>query len=403
VSLVELVRLALARLAVSRLRAALTMLGIIIGVASVIALVAVGQGATSGITSQLQALGTNLLTVNPGAATSGLVRGAGGSATTLTVDDAGALARIDGVAAIAPEARTQQVVVAGTRNTTTQIVGTTADYARVRNFDVWQGTFLSPVAVGSGLRVAVLGSTTADDLSLGAESLGSTVSINGLPFTVIGILQPKGGVGFASQDDQILVPLPAVQKYFTGSDSVRTIDISVASAEQMADVTNAITAELRTRHELAAADADDFSITNQAQLLSTVGNITAILTALLAGIASISLVVGGIGIMNIMLVSVRERTREIGIRKAIGARSRDILLQFLVEALTLSFIGGMVGTGLGILVSAAIDAVAGWPLVISPTTLALAVGFSAAVGIVFGVWPARQAAVLDPIAALRYE
>jgi putative ABC transport system permease protein len=401
--LIELIRLALARLAVSRLRAALTMLGIIIGVASVIALVAVGQGATSGITSQLEALGTNLLTINPGATTTGLVRGAAGSATTLTTDDAGAIAQLDGVAAIAPEARTQQVVLAGSENTTTQIVGTTADYAHVRNFDVWQGSFLTPAAVQAGLRVAVLGATTADDLGLGASAVGSTISIDGLPFTVVGILQPKGGVGFVSQDDQILVPIATVQKYFTGSDSVRTIDVSVASADQMTDVTNAITAELRTRHELAAADADDFSITNQAQLLSTVGNVTAILTALLAGIASISLVVGGIGIMNIMLVSVRERTREIGIRKAIGARSSDILLQFLVEAMTLSIIGGLVGTALGILVSAGIDAVAGWPLVINPTTLVLAVGFSGAVGIIFGVWPARQAAVLDPIAALRYE
>ena len=401
--LVELIRLALARLAVSRLRAALTMLGIIIGVASVIALVAVGQGATSGITSQLEALGTNLLTINPGATTTGLVRGAAGSATTLTTDDAAAIGQLEGVAALAPEARTQQVVVAGSQNTTTQIVGTTADYAHVRNFDLWPGSFLTPAAVQAGLRVAVLGATTADDLGLDASAVGSTVSINGLPFTVVGILQPKGGVGFVSQDDQILVPIATVQKYFTGSDSVRTIDVSVASADQMTDVTNAITAELRTRHELAAADADDFSITNQAQLLSTVGNVTAILTALLAGIASISLVVGGIGIMNIMLVSVRERTREIGIRKAIGARSSDILLQFLVEAMTLSIIGGLVGTALGILVSAGIDAVAGWPLVINPTTLVLAVGFSGAVGIIFGVWPARQAAVLDPIAALRYE
>ncbi|TMD31637.1 MAG: FtsX-like permease family protein [Chloroflexi bacterium] len=401
--LVELIRLALARLAVSRLRAALTMLGIIIGVASVIALVAVGQGATSGITSQLEALGTNLLTINPGATTTGLVRGAAGSATTLTTDDAAAIGQLEGVAALAPEARTQQVVVAGSQNTTTQIVGTTADYAHVRNFDLWQGSFLTSAAVQAGLRVAVLGATTADDLGLGASAVGSTISIDGLPFTVVGILQPKGGVGFVSQDDQILVPIATVEKYFTGSDSVRTIDVSVASADQMTDVTNAITAELRTRHELAAADADDFSITNQAQLLSTVGNVTAILTALLAGIASISLVVGGIGIMNIMLVSVRERTREIGIRKAIGARSSDILLQFLVEAMTLSIIGGLVGTALGILVSAGIDAVAGWPLVINPTTLVLAVGFSGAVGIIFGVWPARQAAVLDPIAALRYE
>ena len=402
-SILELVRLALARLAVSRLRAALTMLGIVIGVASVIALVAVGNGATSGITRQLESLGTNLLTVNPGSTTAGLVRGAAGSATSLTVADSAAIAALPGVGAVAPQAQTQAVVVAGLANTTTTIVGTTADYAKVRNFDVWQGTFLSPVEVAQGLRVAVLGSTTADDLNLGASSIGTQIAINGLPYTVVGILQAKGSVGFANQDDQVLVPLASVQKYFTGSDSVRSISVSVTTADEMTPVTDSITSELRTRHNLAPADTADFSITNQAQLLSTVGNVTGILTALLAGIASISLIVGGIGIMNIMLVSVRERTREIGIRKAIGARRNDILFQFLIEAVTLSILGGFVGIVCGVLVSAVIDAVAGWPLVIAPITLALAGGFSAAVGIVFGVWPARQAAILDPIAALRYE
>jgi putative ABC transport system permease protein len=402
-SVLELVRLALARLAVSRLRAALTMLGIIIGVASVIALVAVGQGATSGITAQLQSLGTNLLTVNPGAATTGLVRGAGGSATSLTVADAAAIATLPGVAAVAPEVRTQAVVVSATANTTTQVVGTTADYASVHNYQLWQGSFLTPLEVNEGLRLAVLGSTTADDLGVGASGVGSTISIGGLPYTVAGILQAKGGTGFVSQDDQILVPLATVTKYFTGSDSVRSVAVSVATADAMTSATDAITGTLRTRHSLAAADASDFTITTQAQLLSTVGNVTAILTALLAGIASISLVVGGIGIMNIMLVSVRERTREIGIRKAIGARRRDILLQFLIEALTLSMLGGVFGVLVGLVVSAVIDKFAGWPLVINPTTLLLAVGFSGAVGIVFGVWPARQAAVLDPIVALRYE
>jgi len=402
-NILELVRLAFARLAVSRLRAALTMLGIIIGVASVIALVAVGNGATSGITRQLESLGTNLLTVNPGSTTSGLVRGAAGSATSLTVADASAIAALAGVGAVAPQAQTQAVVVAGLDNTTTTIVGTTGDYAKVRNFDVWQGTFLSPVDVAQGLRVAVIGSTTAADLNLGATAVGSQIEINGLPFTVIGILQAKGSVGFANQDDQVLVPLGSIQKYFTGSDSVRSISVSVTSADEMTAVTNSITTELRTRHNLTPTDTADFSITNQAQLLDTVSSVTGILTALLAGIASISLVVGGIGIMNIMLVSVRERTREIGIRKAIGARRSDILLQFLIEAVTLSILGGFVGIVCGIVVSAGIDAVAGWPLVIAPVTLALAVGFSAAVGIIFGVWPARQAAVLDPIAALRYE
>ena len=402
-NILELVRLAFARLAVSRLRAALTMLGIIIGVASVIALVAVGNGATSGITRQLESLGTNLLTVNPGSTTSGLVRGAAGSATSLTVADASAIAALAGVGAVAPQAQTQAVVVAGLDNTTTTIVGTTGDYAKVRNFDVWQGTFLSPVDVAQGLRVAVIGSTTAADLNLGATAVGSQIEINGLPFTVIGILQAKGSVGFANQDYQVLVPLGSIQKYFTGSDSVRSISVSVTSADEMTAVTNSITTELRTRHNLTPTDTADFSITNQAQLLDTVSSVTGILTALLAGIASISLVVGGIGIMNIMLVSVRERTREIGIRKAIGARRSDILLQFLIEAVTLSILGGFVGIVCGIVVSAGIDAVAGWPLVIAPVTLALAVGFSAAVGIIFGVWPARQAAVLDPIAALRYE
>jgi len=402
-SIVELVRLALARLAVSRLRAALTMLGIIIGVASVIALVAVGNGATSGITTQLESLGTNLLTVTPGATTTGLVRGAAGSSTTLTTDDSTAIAALPGVAAVAPAAQTQEVVVSGDLNTTTTILGTTSDYAQVRNFDIWQGSFLNDAEVASGVRVAVVGATTADDLGLDASSIGSTIYVDGLPFQVVGILQSKGSVGFANEDDQVIVPLPAVQKYFTGSGSVRSVSVSVATADQMTNVTDEITTLLRDRHDLAPTDDNDFTIANQAQLLSTVGNVTGILTALLAGIASISLIVGGIGIMNIMLVSVRERTREIGIRKAIGARRRDILLQFLIEALTLSVLGGLIGIVAGVLVSAGIDRAAGWPLVIAPQTLFLAVGFSAAVGIVFGVWPARQAAVLDPIAALRYE
>jgi putative ABC transport system permease protein len=402
-SVLELVRLALARLAVSRLRAALTMLGIVIGVASVIALVAVGQGATSGITAQLQSLGTNLLTVNPGAQTSGLVRGARGSATTLTIEDATAIAALPGVAAIAPESTTQGVVVSDTANTTTSIVGTTADYISVHNYQLWQGSGLTSVEVAQGLRVAVLGATTADDLGIATTGVGTTVTIDGLPYTVVGILQAKGGSGFVSQDDQVLVPLGTVTKYFTGSDTVRSVAVSVASADEMTATTDEITGTLRTRHALAATDASDFTITTQAQLLSTVGNVTGILTALLAGIASISLVVGGIGIMNIMLVSVRERTREIGIRKAIGARGRDILAQFLVEALTLSLLGGFIGIALGLAVSALIGRIAGWGFTFDPTTVLAAVLFSLAVGVVFGVWPARQAARLDPINALRYE
>jgi putative ABC transport system permease protein len=403
VTLLELVRLALARLGASRLRAALTMLGVIIGVASVIALVSVGQGATSGITESLQGLGTNLLTVTPGASRTGLTRGAAGSSTTLTVDDASAIGEIDTVGAVAPELSTQALVVAGAQNTTTTIVGTTGAYLGIRNYDVWSGSFLTDSAVANSLRVAVLGATTADDLGLGADAVGGQISIGGLPFQLIGILQPKGSVGIANQDDVVLVPISTMRHHFVGGDSVRAIDVSVRSADEIPLAEAQLEQTLRARHGLTGTASDDFNVADQAQLLDTVSSITGTLTILLAGIASISLVVGGIGIMNIMLVSVRERTREIGIRKAVGARRGQILLQFLVEAVTLSVLGGIAGIALGVLVSAGIANAAGWALVLQPATLALAVGFSALVGIVFGVWPARQAAVLDPIAALRYE
>jgi len=390
----ELLRLALSRLRTSRLRAALTMLGVVIGVASVVALVGVGQGTTANITTRLSALGTNLLTISP----TGRSTGKG-----LTIEDAAAIAKLDGVAAVAPELQTSTSIVVGTKSTTTSVVGTSADYARVRAFDVWQGTFLTPAAVEQGLRVVVLGATTATDLGLDATSIGSTISIGGLPFEVIGILQPKGGSGFQNPDDQVLVPLATVSKYFVAGDTVRTIGVSVTSDEQMASVTTAITALLRDRHELAAADTADFSVFNQTQLLDAASSISATLTLLLGGIASISLVVGGIGIMNIMLVSVRERTREIGIRKAVGARGRDILAQFLIEALTLSLLGGLIGIALGLAVSALIGQLAGWGFQFNSLTVAAAVVFSLIVGVVFGVWPARMAARLDPISALRYE
>jgi putative ABC transport system permease protein len=399
----ELVRLALSRLGSSRLRAALTMLGVIIGVASVVSLVAVGQGATSGITKQLQGLGTNLLTVNPGRATTGFTRGAAGSVTTLTVQDAAAIGGLTGVAAVEPETSTSQLVVAGSQNTTTTIVGTTGGYTTVRNFSLWQGATLNGVAVDDALREAVLGATTADDLGLSASAIGTTIKIGGVPFEVVGILQAKGSTGPLSQDDQILVPYTTVEDHFVPGHTVRSIGISVASADQIDLVKAEITTLLESRHGIPVGGTDDFTIADQSQLLSTVGSVSALLTVLLAGIASISLLVGGIGIMNIMLVSVRERTREIGIRKAIGARGRDILAQFLVEALVLSLLGGLVGIVLGVALSALIGALAGWGFVFNPITPLIAVLFSLAVGIVFGVWPARQAARLDPIVALRYE
>jgi putative ABC transport system permease protein len=368
------------------------MLGVVIGVASVVALVGVGQGTTSSITARLSSLGTNLLTISPS-----------GGASTLTLEDAEAIGKLDGVAAVAPELQTSATVAVGTKSTTSSVVGTNAAYAQVRAYDVWQGSFLTDATVERGVRVAVLGSTTASDLGLDASSLGTTITIDGLPFELIGILQPKGGAGFNNPDDQVLVPLASVSKYFVAGDTIRTIGVSVASDDRMTELTDTITALLRDRHELAANDTADFSVFNQTQLLDAASSISATLTLLLGGIASISLIVGGIGIMNIMLVSVRERTREIGIRKAVGARGRDILLQFLIEALTLSLLGGLIGIAVGLLVSAGIGQLAGWGLQLSPSTVAAAVVFSLIVGVVFGVWPARQAARLDPITALRYE
>jgi putative ABC transport system permease protein len=393
---VELLRLALSRLRRGRLRAALTMLGIVIGVASVVALVGVGRGTTANITASLNALGTNLLTISPS--------GRFGGTTTLTTGDATAIAGVDGVVAVAPEDQASAVVAtSATNTTTTSIVGTSADYAYVRAYSVWQGTFLTTATTEGSLRVAVLGATVATDLGLGAEAVGSTVSINGLPFEVVGILQPKGGSGFADPDNEVLVPLGAVQKYFVGGDTLRTIGVSVADGADMQTTRDAITQLLRVRHGITATGTDDFTIFDQSQLLSVTDAISGTLTLLLGGIASIALVVGGIGIMNIMLVSVRERTREIGIRKALGARGRDILRQFLIEALTLSLIGGFVGVLVGLAASALIGRIAGWGFIFDPSTVVIATVFSMAVGIVFGVWPARQAARLDPVAALRYE
>jgi putative ABC transport system permease protein len=396
----DLIGLALSRLSTGKLRTALTMLGIIIGVASVVALVSVAQGATAGISKQLESLGTNLLTVSPGFSRTGATRGAVGSATTLTLADATALSALDGVAASAPEITTNKLIVAGTQNETARVIGTTPGYLTVFAYDMWVGSFINDAAVDHNLRVAVIGATTADNLGLTETAIGSTIYVGGLPFQLIGITQPKGGS--SATDDQVIVPISTVHELFVGSSSVSAVGISAASQDQIDTVSAEITATLEQRHGITTG-VDDFTIANQAQLLGTVSSVSDVLTFLLAGIASISLLVGGIGIMNIMLVSVRERTREIGIRKAIGARGRDILSQFLVEALALSLAGGLIGIGVGVVASFGIGLYAGWGFIFNPLTVVVAVGFSLVVGIIFGVWPASQAARLDPVVALRYE
>ncbi len=401
-SLTDLLHLALGRLGTGKLRTALTALGVIIGVASVVALVSVAQGATKGISDRLQSLGTNLVTVNPGFTRGGgATRGSFGSATTLTIDDASAISGLAGVQYVAPELTANKLVIAGSLNETARIIGTTPAYLSVFAYDMWTGSFINQASLDHNMRVAVIGATTADNLSLTDTSIGSTIYIAGLPFELVGILQSKGGTGTA--DDQVMVPLTTARELFVGTDSVSAIGLSATSEDQITTVSGEITALLEQRHGIASGASDDFSIVTQAQLLGTVSSVSDVLTFLLAGIASISLLVGGIGIMNIMLVSVRERTREIGIRKAIGARGRDILSQFLVEALALSLAGGVIGIGIGVLASFAIGVYAGWGFVFSPITVVVALGFSLIVGIVFGVWPASQAARLDPVVALRYE
>jgi putative ABC transport system permease protein len=398
--LTDLMRLAGSRLGTGKVRTALTMLGIVIGVASVVALVSVAQGATKGISDRLQSLGTNLVTVSPGFTRTGVTRGSAGSATTLTLDDATALAGLDGVANIAPQLTTNKLVIAGIQNETARITGTTPGYISVFAYDMWVGSFLNQASVDHNLRVAVIGATTADNLGLDDTSIGSTIYVGGLPFQLIGIMQAKGGTN--ATDDQVIIPLSTAHELFVGSNSVSTVGLSATSQDEIATLTAEITTTLEQRHGITNG-VDDFTIATQSQLLGTVSSVSDLLTLLLAGIASISLLVGGIGIMNIMLVSVRERTREIGIRKAIGARGRDILAQFLVEALTLSVFGGVIGIAIGVAASYAIGMYAGWGFVFNPLTPIVAVAFSLTVGIVFGVWPASQAARLDPVVALRYE
>ena len=403
-------RIAVRALRVNKLRSALTMLGIIIGVGAVIIMVGVGAGAQARVAEQIESLGSNLIMLMSGSVTSSGVRLGQGTQLTISEDDAAAIAReVPAVQVAAPSVRGTAQVVYGNLNWATTIQGVTADYVEARDWPLVTGRPIGPEDVEGATKIALLGQTTALNLFGDADPLGQIIRIQKVPFTVIGMLHRKGQSSHGwDQDDVILIPLSTAKKKVLGVSqasprAVNTISIKIRPGADMAEAEAQTRTLLRQRHRLQPHQDDDFSLRNLTEVLQTQERASRVMTYLLAAVASVSLVVGGIGIMNIMLVSVTERTREIGLRMAVGARGRDVLLQFLVEAITLSLLGGVVGIALGLAGSRAITYFAAWRTLVAPEAIALAFGFAAAVGIFFGFYPARKAARLDPIEALGYE
>lgn len=403
----EIVLEALDTLAINKLRTSLAALGIIIGIGSVIALVSLGAATQQSIQSSIESLGSNLLTVQPGAQRSEGVRGAAGSNTTLTLDDAKAIETSDQVNTInivSPELSRRAQVTTGKTNTNVQIIGVTPAYAGVHKVNIVQGSFISQRDVMGMGKVAVVGPQIVSDLfGEGANPVGKTIRVSGQTLNIIGETVSKGGTGFQNQDDMIWVPLSTAQKQLFGVDYVSSIALEAKSQDVMTDAQDQVGYLLLTRHKLRDPSQADFSIFSQQDLLNTVSSTTQTFTALLSGIAAISLVVGGIGIMNIMLVTVTERTREIGLRKALGAKKKTIISQFLIESIILTFAGGIIGMILGIFASYVISRLTSSPFVLSPVAILLAIGVSGGIGILFGAYPAKRAADLQPIEALRYE
>ncbi|MDD5050694.1 MAG: ABC transporter permease [Candidatus Pacebacteria bacterium] len=387
----------------NKVRTGLTMLGIVIGIGSVIAMVSIGQGAKAQIQSSIEGLGSNLLTILPGVVQPGrgLVSSGRGSAQSLKNEDATAIQQIDGIAALSPElSRRFQVSAPTGNNTNTTVNGVLPAYITVRNLTVADGNFLTDASVRSISREAVLGANVAKDLFADAEPVGKTIRVNNAIFRVVGVLTAKGGAGFSGPDDLVIVPLSTMQKVLSGVDYLSALYVSVTDKDQMNSVRDVITETLLEKHRVSEAD---FSIISQEDILGTLSQVVNTFTLFLASIAGISLVVGGIGIMNMMLTTVTERTKEIGLRKAIGAKSSDINTQFLVEAIMLTFIGGFVGIVLGWSIASAVTYLGIVQTQVSLSSILLAFGVSAAIGIIFGYYPARRAGKLNPIEALRYE
>jgi putative ABC transport system permease protein len=398
-------RIALRALARNKLRAFLTMLGIIIGVGAVIAMVAIGEGAKSTIRAQIAALGTNVLIVLPGSNVQGGVRAGFGNVNTLLDADARAMAReLPSVAFVSPVLRRQEQVVAANLNWGTLAQGVAPEFQQIRDWEVAQGRFLHEGDMESAAKVAVIGQTVARQLFGSDDALDAVIRIRNIPFRVVGVLVAKGQTGQGTdQDDTVMIPYTTMQKRLMRITWVQSIVVKAVSAERVDEAQEQIALLLRQRHRIGSGREDDFNVRNLSDIAEAATTTARVMAVLLGSVASISLLVGGIGIMNIMLVSVTERTREIGIRMAVGARSRDIMLQFLVEAVVMAATGGLIGILLGVGSSEVIKQWAQWPTLINPAIIAIAFLFSGAVGVFFGFYPAKKAANLDPIEALRYE
>ena len=405
-SLFMILGVALKALGRNKMRTSLTMLGMIIGVAAVITMVALGRGAQQSIEDQIKSAGTNMITVSAGNWSSGGVRHGAGSATTLSVEDAEAIReQVQGVQYVAAGVNTRGQVVFGNQNWSTRVQGTDVEFPLIRFWPTQLGTYFTPTDVSASAKVAVLGSIVRDTLfGEGADPVGQTIRVRNQPFKVIGVMAVKGPGSFGEdQDDAIFMPYTTVQKKLRGIRYIQSITVSAMSAGQTVAVSDEIAALLRIQHGLIPGDEDDFRVRTLEEMASVRSETTRTMTSLLASIAGVSLLVGGIGIMNIMLVSVTERTREIGLRMAVGAKGKDVLFQFLVEAVVLSLLGGTIGIGLGFGLSQGITQFLEWPTTVSPDAVVVAFGFAAVTGIFFGFYPARKAASLDPIESLRFE
>jgi putative ABC transport system permease protein len=396
---------AIAALRANKARSILTTLGIIIGVAAVIAIVALGQGASASVSSQLAGLGTNLLTIMPGSTRSGGAASGAGSSITLKSADATAISeKIEGLTGVSPVVSGSAQVIAGSQNWSTRVQAVTPDYLPINDWKIAQGSIFTDQDNTNSANVAVIGQTVATNLFPNGQSpVGQLVRIRNVPFTIIGVLASKGSSGFGDQDDTVMIPFQTGQVRLFGANNINQIVVQVADADNIDNVVTEIGTLLRQRHQLASNAADDFTIRNNTDIISRVSSVSETMTLLLGGVAAVSLVVGGIGIMNIMLVSVTERTREIGIRLAIGAQPGDVLAQFLVEAVVLSVLGGVIGILVGSAVAMALPLLAGWTTVLPWNAIVLSFAVSAAIGMFFGIYPARKASQLDPIVALRYE